>query len=77
MSVLLYGCGTWFLTLRKEHRLRRLANRVPRRIFRLKRDKVTGGRRKLHNEELRDLYPSPSIIRMVKSWRMRWAKHVA
>jgi hypothetical protein len=52
-------------------------NRVLRRIFGPKRDEVTGGWRKLHNEELRNLYSSPSIIRMIKSGRMRWAGHVA
>jgi hypothetical protein len=52
-------------------------NRVLRRIFGLKRDEVTGGWRKLHNEELQNLYSSPSIIRMIKSWRMSWAWHVA
>jgi hypothetical protein len=52
-------------------------NRVLSRIFGLKRDEVTGERRKLHNEELRDLYSSPSIIRIIKSRRMRWAGHVA
>jgi hypothetical protein len=52
-------------------------NRVLRRIFGPKRDEVTGELRKLHNEELRDLYPSPSIIRIIKSRRMRWAGHVA
>jgi hypothetical protein len=51
-------------------------NRVLRRIFGTERDEVTGGWRKLHNEELRDLYSSPSIIRMIKSRRMRWAGHV-
>jgi hypothetical protein len=51
-------------------------NRVLRRIFGLKRDEVTGEWRKLHNEELRDLYSSPSIIRIIKSRRMRWAGHV-
>jgi hypothetical protein len=52
-------------------------NRVLRRIFGPKRDEVTGEWRKLHNEEFRDLYSSPSIIRMIKSRRMRWAGHVA
>jgi hypothetical protein len=52
-------------------------NRVLRRIFGPKRDKVTGEWRKLHNKELHDLYSSPSIIRIIKSWRMRWAGHVA
>jgi hypothetical protein len=50
---------------------------VLRRIFGPKRDEVTGGWRKLHNEELHNLYSSPSIIRMTKSRRMRWAGHVA
>jgi hypothetical protein len=52
-------------------------NRVLRRIFGLKRDEVTGGWKQLHNEELRDLYSSPSIIRIIKSRRIRWAGHVA
>jgi hypothetical protein len=52
-------------------------NRVLRRIFGPKRDEVTGEWRKLHNEEIRDLYSSPSIIRVIKSRRMRWAGHVA
>jgi hypothetical protein len=52
-------------------------NRVLRRIFGPKRDEVTGEWRKLHNEEFRDLYSSPSIIRIIKSRRMRWANHVA
>jgi hypothetical protein len=54
-----------------------LENRVLRRIFGPKRDEVTGGWRKLHNEELHNLYAFPSIIRMIKSRRMRWAGHVA
>jgi hypothetical protein len=62
----MYGCETWSLTLRKEHRLRVFENRVLRRIFEPKRDEVTGEWRKLHNEELRDLYSSPSIIRIIK-----------
>jgi hypothetical protein len=52
-------------------------NRVLRRIFGPKRDEVTGEWRKLHIKELHDLYSSPSIIRIIKSWRMRWAGHVA
>jgi hypothetical protein len=52
-------------------------NRVLRRIFGLQRDEVTGEWRKLHNEELRDLYSSPSIITIIKSRRMIWAVHVA
>jgi hypothetical protein len=76
LPVVLYGCETWSLTLRKEHRLRVFENRVLRRIFGPKRDEVTGGWRKLHNE-LRDLYFSPSIIRMIKSRKMVWAGHVA
>jgi hypothetical protein len=52
-------------------------NRVLRRIFGPKRDEVTGGFRKLHNEELRDLYASPSVIRIIKLKRMRWGIHVA
>jgi hypothetical protein len=52
-------------------------NRVLRRIFGPKRDRVTGGWGKLHNEELQNLYSSPSIIRIIKSERMRWARHVA
>jgi hypothetical protein len=64
------------LTLRGEHRLRVFEYRVLKRIYGPKRDEVTGGSRKLHNEELRDLYSSRIII-MMKSRRMRWAGHVA
>jgi hypothetical protein len=77
LPVILYGCETWSLTLWEEHRLRVFENKVLKRIFGPKRDEVTGGWRKLHNEELRDLYSSPSIIRIIKSRRMRWAVHVA
>jgi hypothetical protein len=77
LPVVLYGCETWLLTLREVHRLRVFENGVLRRIFGPKRDEVTGEWRKLHNEELRDLYSSPSIIRIIKSKRMRWASHVA
>jgi hypothetical protein len=72
----MYGCETWSLTLREEHRLRVLENRVLRRIFGPKKDEVTGGWRKLHNEELNNLYSSAYIIRQVKSRRMMWTGHV-
>jgi hypothetical protein len=61
----------------EEHRLRVFENRVLRRIFGPKTGEVTGGWRKLHNEELHNLYSSPSIIRMIKSMRMGWTGHVA
>jgi hypothetical protein len=64
LPVVLHGCETWSLTLREEHRLRVYENRVLRRIFGPKRDEETGEWRKLHNDELRDLYSSPSIIRI-------------
>ena len=70
-------CCVWSLTLREERRLRVFENRVLRRIFGPKRDGVTGEWRKLHNEELNDLYSSPNIVRVIKSRRMRWAGHVA
>jgi hypothetical protein len=75
LLVVLYGCETWSLTLREEHRLRVFQNRVLRRIFGPKRDEVAGGWRKLHNE-LHNLYSSTNIIRL-KSSRMRWAGHIA
>jgi hypothetical protein len=77
LPVVLYGCETSSLTLREEQRLRVFENRVLRRIFRSKRDETTGEWRRLHNEELNDLYSSPNIIRVIKSRRMRWAGHVA
>jgi hypothetical protein len=77
LPVVLYGCETWSLTLREEHRLTVFGNKVFRRIFGPKRDEVTGEWRKLHNKELGDLYSSPSIIRIIKLRRMRWAGHVA
>jgi hypothetical protein len=76
LSVVLYGCETWSLTLREEHRLRVFENWVIRRIFGPKRDEVTGEWRKLHNEELHILYSSPNIIRQITSRRMRWVGHV-
>jgi hypothetical protein len=77
LPVVLYGCETWSLTLREEHRLRVSENRVLRRIFGPKRNEVTGEWRKLYNKEFHDLYSSPSIIRIIKSRRMRWAGNVA
>jgi len=77
LPVVLYEYETLSLILREERRLRMLENRLLRRIFGPKRDEVTGEWRKLHNEELNDLYSSLSIIRMIKSRRMRWAGHVA
>jgi hypothetical protein len=64
------------VTLKEEHRLRVFENRVLRRIFGPKRDEVMGEWRTFHNEELCDLYSSPSIIRIIKSRRMRWTGHV-
>jgi hypothetical protein len=66
LPVLLYRCETWSLTLREEHRLRVFENRVLGRIFGPKRNEVMGGWRKLHNEELHNLYCSPGIIGMIK-----------
>ena len=77
MPVVLYECETWSLTLREERRLRVFENWVLRRIFGPKRDEVTGVWRKLHNEELNDLYSSPNIVRVIKSRRIGWAEHVA
>jgi hypothetical protein len=77
LPVVLYGCETWTLTLREKQRLRVFENRVLRRIFEPKRDDATGEWRRLHDEELNDLYSSPNIIRIIKSRRMRWAGHVA
>ena len=77
LPVVLYGCETWLLTLREERKLRVFENIVLGRIFGPRRDEVTGDWRRLHNEELNDLYSSPNIIRVIKSRRMRWAGHVA
>jgi len=76
-SSFLYGCETWSLTLREERKLRLFENMVLRRIFGPRRDEVMGEWRRMHSEKLRDLYPSPNIVRVIKSRRMRWAGHVA
>ena len=80
----MYGCETWSLalrewslTLREETKLRVFENMVLRRIFGPRRDEVTGQWRRLHNEELNDLYSSPNMVRVIKSRRMKWAGHVA
>ena len=77
LPVVLYGCETWSLTLQEERKLRVFENRVLRRIFGPRRDEVTGKCRRLHNEELNDLYSSPNIVRVIKWRRMRWAGYVA
>jgi hypothetical protein len=77
LPVVLYGCETCSLTVREEHKLRMFPNRVLRRIFGPKRDRVTGGWKKLHNEELHNLLPSPSIIRIITSKGMKRSEHVA
>jgi hypothetical protein len=77
LPVVLYGCETWSLSLREEHRLRVFENRVLRWLFGPKIDEATGEWRKFHNDEHCDLYPSPSIIRIIKSRKMRWAGNIA
>ena len=74
---MLHGCETWSLSLREERRLRVFENRVMRRIIGPKIDEVIEEWRKLHYEELNDLYSSPDILRVIKSRRIRWTGHVA
>jgi hypothetical protein len=69
--VVLYWCENWSTTLREEHRLRVFENKVLRRISGPKRDELIGGWRQQNNVELHNLYGSPSIIKMIKSRRMR------
>jgi hypothetical protein len=76
-AVVWYGCETWSLTLREERRLRVFENRVLRRIFGLKRDEIHIEWRKIHNEDLHDLYCSSTTVWMIKSRRMRWMGHAA
>jgi hypothetical protein len=71
LPVVFYGYETWSPTLREEQRLGVFENRVLRRIFGPKRDEATGEWRRLHNEELNDLYSSPNITGVIKSKRMR------
>jgi hypothetical protein len=72
----LYGCETWYLTLTEEHRLRVSESRVLRRILGPKKEEVSVGWRRPHNEELNNLYTAPNIIRVINSRRMRWVGHV-
>ena len=77
LPVVSCGCETWSLTLQEERKLRVFENMALRRIFGPRRNEVTGEWRRLHNEELNDLYCSPNIVRVIKWRRMRWAGHVA
>jgi len=77
LPVVLYGCESWSLILMEVCRLKVSENRMLKRIFEPKRDEVTREWRKLHNEELNDLYTSPNIIRVIKWRRMRWAGQIA
>jgi hypothetical protein len=77
LPVVLYGCETLSLTFREEHRLEVFESRVLKRICGPKRDEIIGDCKKLHDEELNNLHFSPHIIRMVKSWIMRWTGYAA
>ena len=77
LPITLYRCETWSLTLREERKLRVFENMVLRRIFGPRREDVMGEWRRLHKEELNDLYSSPNVVGVIKSIRIRWAGHVA
>jgi hypothetical protein len=77
LPVVLCGCETWSLTLREQYKQRVFENGVLRRIFGPKGDEVTGEWRKLHSGELQNLRSFRNNIRQIKTWRMRWAGHVA
>jgi hypothetical protein len=77
LPVVFYGCETWSLVLREEHRLRIFKNVVLRRVFGSERDEITGKWRRLINKELYSVFSSPNIIWVIKSRRLRWAGHVA
>jgi hypothetical protein len=77
LLVALYECETWSLPLREEHRLRVFENRVLRRIVGPKRDEVTGGSKKLQNEEHHSLHSLSSIFKIIKAWRMRLVGNIA
>jgi hypothetical protein len=77
LTVVLYGCETWSLTLREERRLKVFENNVLRNISGTRNDGIKGEWRRLHNEELYDLHPSPNIIQVTKLRTVRWVGHVA
>jgi hypothetical protein len=77
LPVVLYGCETWSLTVRKGYGTRVSENRASKKIFRQKRDKVAGGWRKVNNEEIHSLYSSLDVIRTLKPWKMRWTERSA